>query len=130
MQFYLQLTFTVIFIWYGILFLRGYWHEEYKEKFSIFRRYSTSIDPDKMFVTSIDTDVILSADLLAFWICVSLGILILINCLAIRYLGMNLDFTVFFSFVGLIIVWIVRFVFIYFYRNKRNVPKFWPGKRF
>ncbi len=131
-QIFFQVIFTMVLLWYSILFLRGYWHEENKGKFCFFRRHSIVIDPDLLFGNlDVNKGVVLSADILAFWICVTMSFCVVFDGVLAFFINGFPDKTVFFVFIGLLLVWFFRFIFILIFKNKptEKIPKFWPYKR-
>lgn len=114
----------------GMMFLKGYFHEESNT------RWRRTIDPDKLLFPHLENkQVITSADRLAFLVCVSTASVIVINgILALLDLfesARAVKLAPSFLVAGVLLGWMMRFVFIYFYKDTppEKLPRIWPFKR-
>jgi len=114
----------------SMMFLKGYFHEETST------RWRRIIDPDKLFFPRLENrHVINAADGFAFLICactagfiVVYGILTLLGLFdSARAIKLAPSFLV----AGVLASWMVRFVFIYSYKDTppEKLPRVWPFKR-
>jgi len=114
----------------AVMFLEGYFHEERNTRF---RRI---IDLDKIIFPKLDNKQLIdSADLLAFFICLIGSVVILLMAilllLGIRLIDEPINNSAALLGASLIGSWTIRYIFIYIYKNKSadKIPKFWPFKR-
>lgn len=114
----------------GMMFLKGYFHEESNSG------WKRTIDPDKLIFPHLkNREVITAADRLAFLICISTASLILsygiLTLLGLFDSARAMKLAPSFLVVGVLLGWMTRFVFIYFYKDTtpEALPRIWLFKR-
>ena len=111
----------------GLMFLKGYFHEESNT------RWRRIIDPDRVFFPHLGNRKLISAaDRLAFLVCICVASVILVYGL-FTVLGLfdsaySIKLAPSFLVMGVLGSWIVRFVFIFLYKDTppENLPRHWP----
>lgn len=132
----MDLLFYVLFAYVLIMqasaFYEGYYHEKGKEKFSFLRRGSIAINLDSIFFGALDEKLIKAADRLAFLVCVCSSFFIAVS--AVLFFSFKAGIfnllSLAFLAIGLLGSWLLRFAFIFIYKNKppKKIPRIFFDK--
>ena len=118
----LNIFFSFILFLIGLMFLEGIWHKKGK----LIKIY---FDIDNFFFPEIkDKRILKSGDQLAFLICIVMAVCTLLNGMLFLISQAIPNVSAIFIFVGIVLPWPIRIIFINFYKKKeyQEIPRIWP----